>query len=82
MIEELSQTGQQTARKMYNADGWVVHHNTDIWRITGPVDFAAPVCGLPGLPGCQHLWEHYLFTGDKAFLAKQFPVLRGRLTSS
>ncbi len=78
MIEELSQTGQQTARKMYNADGWVVHHNTDIWRITGPVDFAAAGMWPTGAAWlCQHLWEHYLFTGDKAFLAKQFPVLKG-----
>src|SRR5690554_6280802 len=78
MIEELSQTGQLTARDMYNANGWVVHHNTDIWRITGPVDFAA--AGMWPTGGawlCQHLWEHYLFTGDKTFLKQYFPVMKG-----
>lgn len=78
MMEELSHTGQQTARSMYNADGWVVHHNTDIWRITGPVDFAA--AGMWPTGGawlCQHLWEHYLFTGDKAFLERYFTVMKG-----
>ena len=78
MMEELSQSGQQTARDMYNADGWVVHHNTDLWRITGPVDFAA--AGMWPTGGawlCQHLWEHYLFTGDKAFLERYFPVMKG-----
>lgn len=78
MMEELSHTGQETARNMYNADGWVVHHNTDIWRITGPVDFAA--AGMWPTGGawlCQHLWEHYLFTGDKVFLEKYFPVMKG-----
>jgi alpha-L-fucosidase 2 len=78
MMEELSHTGQQTARSMYNANGWVVHHNTDIWRITGPVDFAA--AGMWPTGGawlCQHLWEHYLFTGDKAFLERYFPVMKG-----
>lgn len=78
MIEELSHTGQQTARNMYNANGWVVHHNTDLWRITGPVDFAA--AGMWPTGGawlCQHLWEHYLFTGDKAFLERYFPVMKG-----
>ena len=72
------QTGKETASSMYNADGWVVHHNTDIWRITGPVDFAA--AGMWPTGGawlCQHLWEHYLFTGDKVFLEKYFPVMKG-----
>lgn len=78
MMEELSRTGQQTARTMYNADGWVVHHNTDIWRITGPVDYAA--AGMWPTGGawlCQHLWEHYLFTGDKTFLEQYYPVMKG-----
>lgn len=78
MIEDLSNTGKQTARTMYNADGWVVHHNTDLWRITGPVDFAA--AGMWPTGGawlCQHLWEHFLFTGDKVFLEKYFPVMKG-----
>lgn len=78
MIEELSHAGQETARTMYNADGWVVHHNTDIWRITGPVDFAA--AGMWPTGGawlCQHLWEHFLYSGDKDFLAQYYPVMKG-----
>ena len=49
---------------MYGAQGWVLHHNTDQWRITGPVDHAAT--GLWPMGGawlCRHLWEHYLYTG-------------------
>ena len=78
MIRELSQSGQATAKNMYGAEGWVAHHNTDIWRVTSPIDFAA--AGMWPSGGawlCQHLWEHFLFTGDKAFLADVYPVLKG-----
>ena len=78
MIKDLSQSGQETARKMYGADGWVVHHNTDIWRITGPVDFAAAGMWPTGAAWlCQHLWEHWLYTGDVNFLSKYFPAMKG-----
>jgi alpha-L-fucosidase 2 len=71
MVKELAQTGAHTARKMYGAKGWVLHHNTDIWRITGPVDFAASgMWPTGGAWVCRHLWEHYLHTGDKDFLAE------------
>ena len=76
LISEVSETGRQTARDMYDADGWVLHHNTDQWRITGPVDHATT--GLWPMGGawlCRHLWEHYLYTGDTAFLQKAFPVM-------
>ena len=78
MIEELSETGRETARTMYGADGWVAHHNTDIWRCTGPVDnafFGTWPNGGAWLS--THLWQHYLYTGDKAFLEKVYPVLKG-----
>ncbi len=78
MIEDLSKTGEETARKMYNARGWVVHHNTDLWRITGPVDGA--YYGMWPMGGAwlsQHLWQHYLYSGDKVFLEKIYPILRG-----
>lgn len=77
MIEDLAQTGRQTAETMYGADGWVAHHNTDIWRISGVVDGA--FWGMWPMGSAwlsQHLWEHYLYTGDKAFLADAFPILR------
>lgn len=78
MLEDLAVTGQATAQSMYGAKGWVTHHNTDLWRITGPVD--RPYAGLWPMGGnwlSQHLWDHYLFTGNKDFLKKYYPVLKG-----
>ena len=78
MVKEVAQTGAETARKMYGTRGWVLHHNTDIWRITGPVDFAASgMWPTGGAWFCRHLWEHYLHTGDKEFLAEVYPVMKG-----
>ncbi len=78
MISELSETGAETARTMYDCRGWVAHHNTDLWRIAGPVD-GAPWGMFPngGAWLCTHLWEHYLFTRDKDFLRKYYLVLKG-----
>ena len=78
MVKELAQTGAVTADTMYGARGWVLHHNTDIWRITGPVDFAASgMWPTGGAWVCRHLWEHYLHTGDKDFLADVYPLMKG-----
>ncbi len=78
MIRDLSESGRGTARTLYGAEGWMAHHNTDVWRVTGPIDFAA--AGMWPTGGTwlsQHLWEHYLFTGDRAFLAEYYPVMKG-----
>ena len=76
LIREISETGKQTARDMYGADGWVLHHNTDQWRITGPVDHAQTGLWPTGSAWlCRHLWEHYLYTGDKDFLRQYFPIM-------
>lgn len=78
MVTELSETGEETARVMYGARGWMAHHNTDIWRITGPVD--AIFWGIWNGGGgwtSQHLWEHYLYNGDKEYLASIYPILKG-----
>lgn len=78
MVKEVAQTGAETAKTMYGTRGWVLHHNTDIWRITGPVDFAASgMWPTGGAWFCRHLWEHYLHTGDIAFLEDVYPVMRG-----
>ena len=77
MIKELSQTGRATARDMYGAKGWVLHHNTDIWRCTGPVDFSAYVWPMGGAWLTQHIWQHYLYTGDKAFLKEYYQSMKG-----
>lgn len=78
MLKELSEAGKETARTMYGCEGWVLHHNTDIWRCTGMVDKA--FWGMWPNGGawlCQHLWQHYLFTGDQAFLKEAYPILKG-----
>lgn len=77
MIEELSVTGKQSAKQMYGARGWMLHHNTDIWRSTGIVDGA--FWGLWPTANAwlsQHLWEHYLYTRDQKFLSKYYPIMK------
>lgn len=78
MINELAETGKETARSMYGCNGWVTHHNTDIWRCTGPVDAAFwAIWPNGGAWLATHLWEHYLYTGDRTFLEKAYPTLKG-----
>jgi alpha-L-fucosidase 2 len=77
MIRELSETGALTAHLMYNCRGWVLHHNTDIWRISAPVDRAASgMWPTGGAWLCQHLWYRYLYTGDTAYLKSVYPLMR------
>ena len=78
MIKDLSETGAVTARQMYGCDGWMAHHNTDLWRIAGPVDGA--FWGMYPNGGAwlaTHLWTHYLFSKDEAFLREWYPVIKG-----
>ncbi len=76
LIHEIYEQGKETAREMYGADGWVLHHNTDQWRITGPVDRAQTGLWPVGAAWlCRHIWEHYLYTGDKDFLRQYFPIM-------
>lgn len=78
MISDLSITGQESAREMYHARGWNMHHNTDLWRITGIID--GGFYGMWPMGGAwltQHLWQHYLYTGDQEFLRKHYPELKG-----
>ena len=77
MVEELVENGSRTARVQYGADGWVCHHNTDLWRQTAPID--GPLWGFWPSGGawlCTHLWNRYEFTGDKIFLARAYPVMK------
>ena len=78
MVKDVSVTGAETAEKMYGARGWALHHNTDIWRTTGAVDNGSvgvwPTCNAWF---CSHLWEKYLFSGDKKYLAEIYPVMKG-----
>lgn len=78
LVQDLSVTGRETARTMYGCNGWVAHHNTDIWRVTGPVDKAFyGTWPVGGAWLTTHLWQHYLYTGDKDFLRKSYPVMKG-----
>lgn len=77
MVKELSESAQGTARTLYECRGWTVHHNTDLRRMAGPVDGASYVWPLGGAWLSQHLWQHYLYTGDQAFLKTAYPALKG-----
>lgn len=77
LIHEVVEPGRVTAKEHYNARGWVLHHNTDMWRGTAPInnsDHGIWVTGGAWL--CHHLWEHFLFTRDTDFLRQSYPILR------
>jgi alpha-L-fucosidase 2 len=79
MIDELATNGRKVAHDMYGRRGWVAHHNTTLWRDAQPVDNVAQVSFWPMAGGwlCQHLFEHYRFTGDRDFLrTKAYPLMR------
>ena len=78
LVMDLTVTGARTARLHYGARGWVAHHNTDLWRAAAPVD--GPQSGMWPMGGawlCLHLWEHFQYTQDTAFLARVYPALKG-----
>ncbi|HEX7652141.1 MAG TPA: glycoside hydrolase, partial [Verrucomicrobiae bacterium] len=79
MLKDMSVTGAETAKKFYGIKtGWVAHHNTDLWRGTAPTDAARfGMWPVGGAWLCQDIWEHYAFTGDREFLATNYPVMRG-----
>ena len=79
MVRELAVTGREVATKMYKRRGWVEHHNTTIWRDAQPVDNNARPSFWPmgGAWFATHLWQHYLFTLDRAFLDENYAVLKG-----
>jgi alpha-L-fucosidase 2 len=78
MIKELAEAGKQTAKNHYNAPGWVLHHNTDLWRGTAPINASNHGIWVTGGAWlCHHLWEHYLFTQDKTFLKNiAYPLMK------
>jgi alpha-L-fucosidase 2 len=76
MIGDLAISGARTAKEQYGCSGWVVHHNTDLWRGSAPINGVDGVWPTGGAWLCYHLWEHYLFTGDKKFLARAYPDMK------
>jgi alpha-L-fucosidase 2 len=78
LLKDIAVTGAKTARVYYDCGGWVAHHNIDLWRGTAPVDAAKyGMWPVGGAWLCQHLWEHYLFTGDRKFLEDSYPIMKG-----
>ncbi len=78
LIDDLRVTGGKAAKDYYNASGWVLHHNTDLWRGAAPVDGVWGIwpMGSPWL--ALHSWEHYLYSRDQKFLRQTaFPQMRG-----
>ncbi len=77
MVKELSQSGKEIAKEYYNLNGWVAHHNTDIWRGAAPIDGAGwGIWPTGGAWLAQHLWWHYQFSGDKHYLEEIYPVMK------
>jgi alpha-L-fucosidase 2 len=80
MVDELATNGARTAREMYGRRGWVAHHNVGLWRTAEPIDYIPRAAFWPMSPGwlVSHLWEHYLFGGDAAFLRERaYPLMKG-----
>ncbi|MFN8355855.1 MAG: glycoside hydrolase family 95 protein [Spirosomataceae bacterium] len=78
MIKELTDQGSQVAKEHYGARGWVLHQNTDLWRVAAPMD--GPTWGTFTVGGawlCTHLWEHYQYTQDQQFLQEAYPLMQG-----
>ncbi|MCB2377328.1 glycoside hydrolase N-terminal domain-containing protein [Hymenobacter sp. BT635] len=77
LIQEASEAGKATAKEHYNARGWVLHHNTDIWRGTAPINASNHGIWVTGAAWLsQHIWEHYRFTQDQQFLRQHYPIMQ------
>ena len=78
LVQDIAETGARMAKAMYGARGWVTHHNTDLWRATGPIDGAKfGVWPTGGAWLCKHVWDHYDYNRDKAYLARVYPLMKG-----
>ncbi|MEI6277445.1 MAG: glycoside hydrolase family 95 protein [Prolixibacteraceae bacterium] len=78
LSEALVTPGEHTAKVMYGAGGWVVHHLTDAWGFTAPADGPQGIWPMGSAWLAQHPWEHYTYTGDKKFLQERaFPLMKG-----
>ncbi|WP_454759603.1 glycoside hydrolase family 95 protein [Caulobacter segnis] len=78
LVQGLADTGARMAKAMYGARGWVAHHNTDLWRATAPID--GPLWGVWPTGGawlCKHVYDHYDYSRDKAYLERVYPLMKG-----
>jgi alpha-L-fucosidase 2 len=77
-MDTLVEPGSRTAEIHYGAGGWVVHHLSDVWGFTTPADGVHGIWPVGAAWLCQHLWEHYCFSGDREFLEKRaYPLMKG-----
>jgi len=79
MIADCAETGKTVAKEHYNTTGWVLHHNTDIWRGAAPINHSNHGIWVTGGAWLsRHLWEHYQFSQDKIFLGERaYPIMKG-----
>jgi alpha-L-fucosidase 2 len=79
LVKECALSGRAAAKALYGADGWVTHHNTDLWRMTTLAGENSSWSWWPfgGVWLCNHLWQHYEYTGDRDYLEEVLPVLKG-----
>ena len=82
MLDDVAESGRKTAMTHYGCRGWVLHHNTDLWRGTAPINASNHGIWVTGGAWlCQDLWERYAFTGDKEFLRERaYPLMKGAAT--
>ncbi len=78
LIRELRVSGAKTAQVEYHSDGWVLHHNTDIWGATAPVDATSGIWPMGQAWLANQMWDHYEFSGDREFLRRDaYPAMKG-----
>ncbi|WP_020529757.1 glycoside hydrolase family 95 protein [Flexithrix dorotheae] len=78
LMDELVKPGEKTAKVLYGANGWVVHHLTDAWGFSAPADGPQGIWPMGSAWLAQHPWEHYTFTGDQVFLKERaYPLMKG-----
>ena len=82
MLDDVAISGAKTARAHYDCRGWVLHHNTDLWRGTAPINASNHGIWVTGGAWlCQDLWERYAFTSDTKFLKdRAYPLMKGAAT--
>ncbi len=78
LLKRMHEKGQKVAETMYGCRGFVAHHNTDLWGDCAPQDIYIPASYwvMGGAWLCIHIWQHYLYTLDTAFLKDMYPVLQ------
>jgi alpha-L-fucosidase 2 len=77
LVDSLRRNGRATAKNMYNSRGFVAHYDTDVWYWTtseGKAEWGMWPMGAAWC--CQHLWEHYVYSGNRKFLEYAYPILK------